>query len=136
MKVFLARVSPGVIDPELLWGSTLGFCGVLGFAWLRLGLPLPGCVFKAATGLPCLTCGGTRAARALIGSDPWGAFLFNPLITLAGIGTGIFILYALGAVLFRTRRIRVELTEPGEANRLRWAVLIAAALNWTYLILQ
>ncbi|GAB4247914.1 MAG: hypothetical protein OHK005_14360 [Candidatus Methylacidiphilales bacterium] len=132
MKLFLARVSPGAIDPELVWGSTLGFCGVLGFTWLRLGLPLPGCLFKAATGLPCLTCGGTRAARALFAGDFAAAFLVNPLVALALILTGFYVPYALTAVLLRTRRLRFRLTSPGEVSRLRWLLFTAALLNWVY----
>ncbi len=132
MTVRLARVSPREIDPELLWGSVLGVCGALGFTWLRLGLPLPGCIFRGLTGFPCLTCGGTRAARALAVGDLPTAFLINPLVALAAVGLIIYVLYALTAVLFRTRRIRLDLTHPAEANRIRWTLLTAALLNWIY----
>jgi Protein of unknown function (DUF2752) len=43
----------------------------------------PGCLFHHATGLPCFTCGATRAALRLAAGDPLGALLWNPLAALA-----------------------------------------------------
>ena len=37
----------------------------------------PGCVFRRYTGLACPGCGGTRAARALLAGDVWGACRLN-----------------------------------------------------------
>jgi hypothetical protein len=42
------------------------------------GFPgLPACVFKNATGLPCLLCGGTRATQALLRGDLSRAIYLN-----------------------------------------------------------
>src|SRR5438132_399412 len=43
-------------------------------------LPFMKCAFKSATGLPCVTCGGTRALRALSRGEFAEAFWLNPLV--------------------------------------------------------
>jgi hypothetical protein len=66
--------------------------------WLALGLALAGaaawtlgpilrahpwllrpCLFKATTGLPCLTCGLTRCTLALLEGRPGEAFYWHPV---------------------------------------------------------
>ena len=37
------------------------------------------CLFRRLTGLPCLTCGTSRAFAALLGGDLAGAFTMQPL---------------------------------------------------------
>ena len=84
------------------------------------------CPMKTLTGLPCLTCGGTRAMFALGRLDPMAALRFNPLVT---VGAFAFAIY----VAIRLIRRPVEL---------RWsrATMIAAATaavaNWAYLVID
>jgi 1,6-anhydro-N-acetylmuramate kinase len=54
---------------------------------------VPVCPFKRLTGLPCLSCGTTRAALALLRGDLAVAFHFNPLATALGAA------FAAGGVL-------------------------------------
>ena len=54
--------------------------GLSAATWLRLGLPIPGCTLKHWTGLPCLTCGCTRLAQALLRGDVLEAAAWNPLV--------------------------------------------------------
>jgi hypothetical protein len=93
------------------------------------------CPFLALTGLPCPTCGGTRAFAALAGGNLWRALLLNPLVTVTVVG----ILAAATGSLWRrlTRRPALRCTfSRGEAMALRGGVAAALALHWTYLILQ
>lgn len=90
------------------------------------------CPFHAITSLPCLTCGGTRAMRALVQLDLPTAFAMNPLVALAGVAGALYILHALRVALTR-RPWRLD----PEGRGFRWArpVLVAAVVvNWAYLI--
>ena len=48
----------------------------------RLVIPFWGCPLKELTGIPCPTCGGTRALAALARLDLKEALLCNPLVTV------------------------------------------------------
>src|SRR3954463_93827 len=70
------------------WGLTL-FLSVLllplaAEVLLKLGIAWP-CAFKMITGLPCATCGGTRALAALGRLDLLSALRFNPMVACAAI---------------------------------------------------
>jgi hypothetical protein len=117
-------------------GAALALAGVLGASGVILlgsaRLSFIVCYFKLITGLPCLTCGGTRASIRLLHLDPAGALAMNPLVTLAA-----FVLAAWAAadlvLLTRGRALRVELG-PAAVRVLRVALPIAVLANWAYLI--
>lgn len=95
---------------------------------------LPGCPFHAMTGLPCPTCGGTRALMALARLQWHEALVLNPLVTSAAVLWGpLMLAFALPA-----RSARRSPAEPAlrlfgtSAGRLIFIAMIAA--NWAYLI--
>lgn len=93
------------------------------------GIAVNLCPLRSAAGIPCPTCGGTRAALALFAGRPVEAFLLNPLLAAAGAAGAAWLL----ARLVFGRSIRVELSRV--ERRAAWAagaVLLAA--NWAYLI--
>lgn len=101
--------------------------------WFRLRLPVPACVFREWTGLPCPTCGSARLARALLSGDVAGAFAWNPLVFVvltavalwAGLTATLLILGlpAPSVVLARRERVGLRILAP--------AVLAA---GWAYLV--
>jgi len=99
----------------------------------HLPVQAPECGFKAALGLPCVGCGGTRAMRALSGGRVLEAARFNPAVVL-----GVFVSVAWAVSAWR--RFRAGAVPPSipEQNRrlVRNSVLAAAILllNWIYLI--
>lgn len=101
---------------------------------LRLDrLPFVFCTFKQLTGLPCPTCGGTRALGRLAALDLQGAFAMNPLaVTLAGVVA----LWAVSDLVLLPRRqsLRIEIRKD-LAMPVRVTVLLVALLNWAYLVL-
>lgn len=49
------------------------------------------CPLLRFTGVPCPSCGGTRAGLYLLGADPMAAFAANPGITAAAITFGVLV---------------------------------------------
>lgn len=129
------RALPGALP----LGGIFGGLAVLACAaTLLLGLDRLGfttCFFKLTTGLPCPTCGSTRALGRLAHLDLAGAFSMNPLATVGAVG---LVLWALGdlVLLRQGRALRLCLPVPwrtpvrllaGLALLLNWAFLLAAA---------
>jgi len=117
-------------------GAVFGGIGLAAAAAARLlrldRLPLTLCVFKGLTGLPCPTCGSTRALARLFGLDFAGALAMNPFTTLVAALLGAWAVADL-ALLPRGQSLRVEAREPlGFA--LRVAALLLFLANWVYLV--
>jgi hypothetical protein len=136
MRIERRRLAADALDPELLAVGVLGCTGLLGGVWLLLGLPTPRCLFHAFTGLPCLTCGGTRCVKNLLAGHVGAALAWNPLVFLGAAAAAVFMVYAAIVLVFRLPRVRVILESAREANFVRVSVAIAAAANWIYLIFR
>lgn len=122
------------VDAEMVWGA-VGLVVLLG---ARL-VPPPltdwyKCPFHTMTGIPCFTCGMTRAFRHMVRFDIAEAFAVSPLGALFCLFTAAYVLYALVVVPFRLPRPRVRL----ESRAARWALRLGVPalliLNWIYLI--
>lgn len=115
----------------LLWGAVAVALTALAPLGERLTAGLPDCVFRALAGLPCLTCGATRAALALAQLDPVAALSLNPLATL-----GWLVLVGGGWIAGLAALAGRPLSEP--ALRLsawqRLGVVAVLLGNWAYLI--
>jgi hypothetical protein len=125
---------PGEADPELLWGSALGASALIAAAWLRSDFPTPLCSLHALTGIPCPTCGMTRATIALLHGDFAGALKWNPLLTLVLAGTAFYILFAAVVVIGKLPRLRWTSPSLWESRWIRIFVILLLAANWGYLI--
>ena len=117
-------------------GAIFGGLGLLAAAavgLLRLDrIPLTLCVFKGLTGLPCPTCGSTRALGRLVALDFAGALAMNPFTTLVAALVAGWAVADL-ALLPRRRALHLEVPKPlGFALRVGALVLFLA--NWVYQI--
>jgi hypothetical protein len=126
------RASTGTLPLVALFALGLGLLGLVGAAFQldRLGFPL--CVFKATTGLPCFTCGGTRALVRLAHFDVLGAVIMNPLVALgllAMVPWGI----ADALLALRGRALVLEVG-PALGRALRIGAVPLLLANWAYLI--
>ena len=112
-----------------LWG--LAALSLLAAGALASAFPaaLPACPFKTLTGLPCATCGTTRAALALAHLDLAAAFRWNPLAALA-LPTFVAAGLAAGALWLLGR----DVPEPRPPLAVRVVSLAAVAANWVYLL--
>ncbi len=134
MQACRRSLAPREIDHELLWLLvSLGAFISLAF-WFAARLPTPPCVFHSLTGLPCPTCGSTRAAYHFLHGHFAVSFLFNPLAFLAFCAVVIFDLYALAILLLRIPRFRLQNFSPQEKLLLRSLALSLLAANWLYLL--
>jgi hypothetical protein len=115
----------------LLGGLTLAVGSAVGLLHLD-HLPITLCMFKSVTGLPCGTCGTTRALGRLVHLDVPGALALNPLMTL---GAAVVLLWAAADLILLARGRSLQLDVSGVETR--WlGILLALAflVNWAYLV--
>lgn len=123
---------------EIIWGSlgtVLLLVGLLTVLVLPSALQLvPGCLFKATTGVPCVACGGTRAAVALAHGRPLQALTWNPLAASALLGLVLYVPYAWLVLAGMVRPLRTGWLSPPMPAWVRWTLITLLVANWTYLI--
>ncbi|MDQ6654674.1 MAG: DUF2752 domain-containing protein [Verrucomicrobiota bacterium] len=134
MRVSLRHLAPGELDHELIWLSVSVASAAAISSWLALHLPWPACVFRALTGLPCVTCGATRASYALLHGHASIAWRLNPLATLALGAVAVFDLYAAAVLLARLPRVRIGFRSLADRRAVCALLFAAALLNWAYLL--
>jgi hypothetical protein len=117
-------------------GAIFGGIGLVAAAavWtLRLDrIPLTLCVFKGLTGLPCPTCGSTRALGRLFALDFAGALAMNPFTTLLALVVAAWALADL-ALLPARRALELDVS-PRLGFALRVGALVLFLANWVYLL--
>lgn len=134
MRLVWRRRPAAGFDHELVWLAVSVAALAGGAAWLAVGLAWPQCPFLAVTGLPCLTCGATRATIAFLHGNFPLALSWNPLAFVALCGLVVFDLYAVVVLVGCTPRLRIVDWTKSEATAARIAVIAAIVLNWIYLL--
>lgn len=126
----------GELDHELIWLSVTAATALFGVLWLSLGMPWPRCTFQALTGVPCFTCGSTRAAVAFLHGELGSAFRWNPMAAAGFIAILAYDAYAAAVLLFGLPRLRLR--GPGTETRktLVRLLVILALINWVYLLVR
>jgi hypothetical protein len=89
------------------------------------------CIFKSIFGIPCPTCGTTRAATAFLQWDLLASFAANPLAATVGF---IFIAGAPLALLWAVARGPTPEFPRPIPVWLRVGVVVLIGVNWLYLI--
>jgi hypothetical protein len=122
-------------DAPLAWLCAIGVASGLAlvpFAPL-LARFAPACVLHTMTGVPCPTCGSTRAVLALAALDVPRALSWNPLVTVALVGIAAA---GFAAPAWVAARGPLPL---GDEAACRWLRILAPAAllaNWLYLVLR
>jgi hypothetical protein len=91
------------------------------------------CFLREATGIPCPSCGGTRAFRALVSGNLREAFHFNPLATIGMFLSLIAVGYSAGVILRMLPAWR-PIMRPQEWGIIRLLGVGLIGLNEWYLI--
>ncbi|MDX2437154.1 MAG: DUF2752 domain-containing protein [Acidobacteriota bacterium] len=99
--------------------------------WIAMAPHLRPCTFKAWTGVPCPTCGTTRAAMSFLSGNLGEAFATNPLATAFGLA---FFVGAPLVFLWTFSRLPVPRVSGPLPLWLRVAALSVIGVNWGYLI--
>ncbi|MGD8377477.1 MAG: DUF2752 domain-containing protein [Acidobacteriota bacterium] len=129
-----AAASAGGVDHEAIWGP-IGAVALLAARFLPLDrLPLTPCPLHALTGLPCLSCGGTRSFMAFARFDVPEAIAMNPLVAALAAITAVYVVHALGVWILGWRRWRPTLGSERSRRAVRVAAIAGLLLNWSYLI--
>lgn len=115
----------------LLWLAAAASAVALRPLWLAAAPLLGPCPFRSLTGIPCPTCGTTRAAAAMLNADLPGAFAANPLAAMAGL---LFVVGAPLAALWAAARWPLPVLSSPLARRTRFALAALVAANWLFLI--
>ncbi len=124
---------PRETNHEAIWlaVSLAALTGI--WTWLRLGLPLPACLFHKLTGWACPACGVTRCLRAAAKGQWIDALAFNPLAFAGLFALLAFNLYAAFVLIGRRPRWRPEFSK-ATGQRWRIAAWIGLSLNWVWLL--
>jgi len=91
------------------------------------------CWVHSLLGIPCPTCGATRAALALAHGDWSAAMTVQPLATALAVLVASYLPWAVGVVFLGWTPLRLDLR--GASGRAwRWGLVLVGLANWGYLI--
>jgi hypothetical protein len=135
-------MAPRVVRFRRAGASDRGFAVLLALAGAGAGAAValaprfapfvPACPFHAWTGLPCPSCGATRAVLALAAGDPGVALALHPLVTVGLVALAVASVLALPWVAFRGPLPVVA--SPLPLGRLRLAAAATLAVHWAWLV--
>ncbi len=114
-----------------LWLAAAASALALRPLWLAAAPILRPCVFRSVTGIPCPTCGTTRAATAFLDGNFLAAFAANPLAAAVGL---LFVAGAPIAALWAIARWPVPLLPTPLPMWVRIGAVALIATNWIYVI--
>lgn len=120
----------------------LGIACLVGYIWVCINTfsaignsNFSVCVVKNVTGLPCPSCGSTRAVGALFHGDILQAFYFNPFGLILGMGMVIFpfwIAYDLLAKKNTLLWFYEKLEELLPQAKVAVPLIVLVVLNWIW----
>jgi hypothetical protein len=115
----------------LLWLAAAVSALALRPLWLAAAPLLRPCTFRSLTGVPCPTCGATRAATAFLDGNLIAAFAANPLASAMGL---LFVVGAPVAAVWAVARWPVPVLPTPLPLWIRIGAVATLAANWTYVI--
>ena len=132
MQVIFNKRNPGQIEFGIIYGS-IALLALLAARLVPIASIVPSCAFKGLWGVPCPTCGSTRAVVHLSHGEIAAALAMNPVVTLVFVLAVIFFFYSLIALMFDLRKIGFIMTER-EKNTVRITAVLLLLAQWGWLI--
>lgn len=132
MRVVLTPRAPGELP--------IGAFAMLPLFALPLGaylvesnaLTLPVCGLKQAVGLPCLSCGATRATLNLLHGNLFTAISYQPMVML------IYVVLIVWGIISTWALVKQQSVSFELSKLQRWLIgslfLIIPVVNWFYLV--
>ncbi|MFH1176336.1 MAG: DUF2752 domain-containing protein, partial [Acidobacteriota bacterium] len=126
------RASPDERQVAILWGVAAALALVLRPLWLAIAPLLPACPFRSLTGVPCVSCGSTHAALALLDGRLGAALAFNPLAAAAALA---FLAGGLTAPFWALLRLRLPPLPACLSPWARVSIVLALVADWVWVVL-
>lgn len=119
-----------------MWPLVLGIGGYIAvisavhaFNVFLADKPLIICPMRRVAGVPCPTCGTTRAGTALLTLHPLEALYHNPFVTV------LFLLFVAWVFARFVLRYRLVFGWTDRARRTAWGVIVGLFLvNWAWVL--
>lgn len=89
------------------------------------------CPLRAATGVPCLTCGCAHAFHFAVRGQLGAALASSPAGALLALACAVHAVWTALRLFGLPWALRLEMT-----SRLRWAAAAALAANWAFVALR
>jgi len=131
MRLTVQQRTYGQIELGIIFG-TIAILALVSARVLPLQENLPPCLFRAATGIPCPSCGTTRSLVHLAHGDIAGSLILNPLFSLAMMTALCLFIVSSARLLFNVSSISLTHTRR-EGTLLRAGMAGLFLANWTYL---
>lgn len=119
--------------------AAVGGLALLAAAVLPLDAPplsLLRCPLRAATSLPCLSCGATHAFHFAVRLRPLAALAANPLAALAAALLFAHVVWTALRLCGLPYAPRTPVLSPAAARRVRLGALLALLANWIFVLLR
>lgn len=132
MRVQMDKREPGQIDFGIIYGSIAALC-ILAVKFLPIAHLAPSCVFRGMSGIPCPTCGATRAFLSMATGNFLDAVTMNPLVVILVSAAIVSCLYSVVSLFCSMRRITFFPSER-EKDGMRITAVMIVLLNWGYVL--
>jgi hypothetical protein len=132
MQVIFNKRTPGQIEFGIIYGG-IALLSLLAARFGPLASMVPSCAFMGLLGVPCPTCGSTRAVLHLSHGEIASALTMNPIVTLVIVFAVLFFFYSLITLIFDFRRIGFVFAER-DKNTVRITAVLLLLAQWGWLL--
>jgi hypothetical protein len=133
MRAYLYKRDSGRIEFGIIYGA-IALLALYAARFPQIIMFPSSCVFKRIAGMPCPTCGSTRAVLHLSHGEIIAALAVNPLTSSCFLAGILYFLYSFITLAPGIPRVGFAFSD-AEKNALLAGAATLAMMNWMYLIL-